>query len=171
MADTGKTAAKVAGDIRQLLGEIVRNHPAQKGVVRRIEEHLDDLVRLAGHRRPVRPRRGKDINYVVEVVNQRPMLAERRSSGQPLRVDQDFYRGVVSVLASAKKPLTFDDIMEGVAPQMVQRPADWQLRVVLRFLRRHSPPILGRERGRYTAEDSKTFLTAAAKAWKAAIKT
>lgn len=74
------------------------------------------------------------------------------------------YDGIVDVLERADRALPFDEVMTEAAKGAFP-PAEWQVRVVLRFLMRKPPSIVLRERSRYRAADPQKLRAAANKMW------
>lgn len=155
----------IIGEIEGLLSQIEKAHPDQKTTVAAIRHRLRSLG--AKPRPPVRRRTGQETSYTVEGTGGQASLAEHRPSGPPLRVPKRAYDVVVDVLSTAARPLPFDELMSAMRDQ-TDPPADWQVRVVLRYLLRADPPVLRRSRSRYQPVTSGKFRTAASKWWKAA---
>lgn len=152
-------------DIERLLRRIEKAHPDAKAVVSEIRERVRLLIDRP--RRSSARRTGAETTYVVEGgTGDKGSLAEHRPSGQPLRVSKQAYDIVVDVLAAAERPLPFDELMAQTTTK-VNAPADWQVRVVLRYLLRAEPEIIRRVRSRYQPVTPRTFKAAANRAWKA----
>jgi hypothetical protein len=162
-------AKKAIETARRLLAGIAKEHPDQRGVVAEITKLIGSIeVELVPHR-PLQRRTGENTRYAVEIINHRQMLSEYRSVGRPLRVDKPLFDGIVSMLAGTSKPIAFEEIADGVERLIGTRPVEWQMRVVLRFLLRADPPILKRNRSRYSPE-SKAIRASAAKWWQSTVQ-
>jgi hypothetical protein len=103
-------------------------------------------------------------------VNKLAMLYEIRPAGAPLRIGRDVYDATVDVLATAGKPLNYDEITEGVEARICASLGDWQGRTVLRFIQSADPPIVIRSRSRYRAVDPSKFAAAARRLWTSTAK-
>lgn len=154
---------RVLQEIGRLLGQIERDDPRQRAAV-------DDIRKLIGEIGPrskaSAPRRTSDTTtYRIAGVGAQASLGEHRPAAQPLRVPRAMFNAIVAILADSDRPVPFDEIMRDAAKAQ-QPPAEWQARVVLRFLMRADPEILVRSRSRYQPNDSKHFLKLAEKWWK-----
>jgi hypothetical protein len=124
--------------------------------------------------RAIQKRGGRNIKYAVEQISGRPLLTELRMGGgsKPFRVGRDIYDAVVETLARSERPLMFDEIMEQVGAAVQPRPAEFQVRMVLRFLLRAQPTMLLRSRNRYAraqvAASASKFTDLAKRAWRSA---
>lgn len=150
-------------EIERLLSVIEKAHPDTKTVVAAIREQLRSLTARS---RPSPRRTGEDTTYSVEGSGGQAGLAEYRPSGPPLRVPKSAYDLVVNVLAATERPLPFDEVMLALRDQ-ADPPADWQVRVALRYLLRADPAVLRRTRSRYQPITPRTFKGAAERLWRA----
>jgi hypothetical protein len=153
--------------IDQLLGRVEDDarHKATVAEIRRL------LKRLMPQRvSAVRRRTGEETEYRLEGRGEQATLAEFRRAGQPLRVPKHVYEQLVDLLASADRPLAFDEIMMQMARTATDTPAEWQARVVLRFLMRARPEVIRRARSRYRAVAPNRFRIAAEKWWRSAAR-
>jgi len=164
--DNFAEANKALEGAKRLLQAVVNRHPDAAASIAEVTSLLSNAEEvIARQGRPILRRTGKGARYVIENVNNRPMLAECRGKGRPLRVDEQLFAGVVGVLAQTTKPLAFDEIVEGVGQPPNRLLVEWQIRVVLRFLLRADPPILQRVRSRYFPEAATGFEAAASRWW------
>lgn len=150
-------------EIERLLSAVEKAHPDQKPVLAAIREQLRSVTT---RNRPSPRRTGEATTYSVEGTGGHAGLAEYRSSGPPLRVPKPAYDHVVNVLAAADRPLPFDDLMSALR-KGADPPADWQVRVVLRYLLRADPAVLRRTRSRYQPITLRAFKAGAERWWKA----
>lgn len=150
-------------EIERLLVAVEKAHPDQRPLVAAIREQLRFVTARS---RPSPRRTGEATTYSVEGSGEHAGLAEYRRSGPPLRVPQGAYDLVVSVLAAAERPLPFDELMSALRAEQADPPADWQVRVVLRYLLRAEPALLRRTRSRYQPVTPKSFKGAADRWWK-----
>jgi hypothetical protein len=152
--------------IERLLSGIERSDSRHVAAVAEIRRLLHDRTQ----RSRVVPRRrtGDGTKYAVEGRGSQASLSESRPTAQPLRVGKPTFDLVVSVLGSADRPLGFDEIVAAVGTKSDHAPADWQIRVILRFLLRADPEILLRSRSRYHAVTPTKFASASNKWWAAA---
>lgn len=168
MTDAGRKAT--LGRIERLLARIQEADPRHEAVIADIRQLV---LALAATPRavPAQRRTGEGTSYSVEGAGDTASLAEYRASGQPLRVAKHTYDVIVEVLGSAQRPLPFDEIMVNAAKKSGDAPADWQVRVVLRYLLRAEPPVLRRTRSRYhPVTPPGKFAGAASKWWRRAAK-
>ena len=159
-----------AGDLkrlRSLLGGIAKRHPEEKSVTDEVHSLLARILpdSAAPDALPQK-RSGVGVRYEVRRSGTSSALYELRPGGAPLRVGQDVFLGVTDVLASANRPLSHDEIGEEMPKQLMA--SEWQIRVVLRFLQKATPPILRRSRSRYAASESKKFLMETERHWQRA---
>lgn len=117
----------------------------------------------------VRPaRRGTGaMRYVVETTQQGDVLTEERLSGrsQPYRCPKAVYLNLASVLAAAERPLAVEEIISAAEKKVGERPADHQVRVVLRLWMHTEPPLIVRGRARYRPVEPDRLVTHAARHW------
>ena len=168
MAESHSTASKLEA-VRVLLDQIVQDHPDTHEAVDQIHKLLDGLP--GTRRRSVQRRTGEGVRYEVRTVNKRALLYEVRPAGAPLRVGRDLFDAMVELLAAANKPMSYDELAEGAEAKTGADLADWQGRVLIRFLQQADPPIVIRERSRYRAVDPSKFAAAARRLWTSTAKT
>ena len=158
--------------IRRELVALRRAHPLAATAVHEVERLLTALEH-AGLRPTGRSRTGEQTSYRIE----RPAasridlsyacLLESRPGARPLRVPHGEFRSVVDALAQLERPVPFDDLMAAVTKATAgSRPSEWQVRVVLRFLLKATPPILRRSRSRYFPENPQSFSKDADNWWR-----
>jgi len=113
--------------------------------------------------RPAR-RNGRAQEYIIQRTAEGEFLTERRPTGsQPFRCPKDAYAAAAEVLASAKDPLHFDELLDRLNETTGARHADYRLRVCLRFWGQQN--LVRRSRMRYEAVDATRFTSNARKAW------
>jgi hypothetical protein len=153
-------------EIRRLLAEIARAHPSLHGSLAKVHQELDRLAHAleSGPAVP-KKRTGESTLYRVEAVNSREVLGEYRPSASPLRVGRDIYDAVVQSLSQSERPLGVDEALTAIVRAVDTPPAEWQIRVVLRYMLRGDPPFVARNRSRYHPLNNKTFRKAAANWW------
>ena len=169
MTDGGMSEISPLDRARQLLATMTS--PARTAAVAKEVLALLDQVEQQ-HARPSevsRPsRRGAvPVIYTVQTTEIGENLAEHRPDGssRPFRCPRPVYDAFVEVLAEAKRPVSTDEIVQGVEKLIGYRPGDHQYRVPLRLFLHVSPPLLVRSRARYSLPEPKTFATSAAKLW------
>jgi hypothetical protein len=93
--------------------------------------------------------------YVVD--GKTEMLAEHRTSGKsnPFRCPKALYDAVVQVLAAADRPLAVEEIAVGAAKVMGAPSPEFQVRLPLRLFMSVDPPLLVRNRARYSRSDDR----------------
>lgn len=152
-------------EIERLLVRIEtdQRHRATVADIRKLLKRIGSAAR-----RPTRRRTGEDTKYALEGEGEQASLAEYRQSGQPLRVGKPAYDLLVNTLAAAGRPLAFDEVMTAMANASSDPPADWQARVILRYLLRAKPDLVRRARSRYQPLNPPGLRKAAERWWKAA---
>ena len=147
--DAVTTASEKGGDVGAFAARLL---PLLRRVARQTE------------RRPARRDLSGPIEYAVESSTEGESLVERRLSGKsfPFRCPQNVYEALADVLAEAARPMSIDDLLAAVEARVGFRPAEFQVRVALRFWLYRQPPIVLRNRARYSSA-SATGMTAAAK--------
>jgi len=128
----------------------------------------------AGAKTPGEPRHtrtGEGVQYTRRVGRAgEPILVEGRSTGsKEFHVKRPEYDRVIKAITKMKSPegFRFDDLeAEYLKLGGRDQPSKPPLRVALRFLRSLSPPLLTRQRARYSIQRSpQQFSKAADKAW------
>ena len=169
MTGDGMSEISPLNRARQLLATVTS--PARAAAVAREVLSLLDQVEQE-HSRPgevSRPsRRGAvPVIYTVQTTEIGENLAEHRPDGssRPFRCPRPVYDAFVNVLADAGRPVSTDEIVQGIEKLIGYRPGDHQYRVPLRLFLYLSPPLLVRSRARYSLPDPRTFSTSAVKLW------
>lgn len=170
-------AAESVARIRQLLADWLRSSEESRQPVAEILTLLEsvdsfirgELGRRSGESKPERDgarSRGGTTYTVEKKKNEVETLTEHREGGssQPYRVPKYIYDATVNVLAEAKTPLDFEEVVKGVAVDLPE-PPEWQVRAVLRFLLNAAPPLVVRERNKYRPLAAKKIAAAAKSAW------
>jgi hypothetical protein len=118
-------------------------------------------------RRPARRDLSGPIEYAIESSTEGETLVERRLSGKsfPFRCPKQVYEALADVLAEAARPLSIDDLLGSVETKTGIRPAEFQVRVALRFWLYRQPPIVIRNRARYSATAVVEMRSAARGLW------
>jgi hypothetical protein len=160
---------KLLMEARAILREHLKHqgidHPlvAVKSMLARVEAEMRRLLEL----KPTKGRTGSNVQYVIESIDDEPMLTERRAGGmsRPFRVGREVYDATAKVLDTAKRPLLFDEIVEGVNAMLRNAPPPFHIRTCLRFWVRAPRPVLRRIKTRYEAESPGHLLAEARKLW------
>jgi len=106
--------------------------------------------------------------YAVELGrNKEKMLTERRHGGQskPHRCSRSLYEAVVNVFAASDKPLSVQDIVDGIEKATGDRSEEFRVRVPLRLWLDVVPPLIRKHRARYRCDDSNNFKAHALEVW------
>lgn len=104
-------------------------------------------------------------DYLIQTTREGEFLTERRPSGsQPFRCPKDAYQAAAKILAQAREPLHFEDLLQRLSSEMGERQADYRLRVCLRFWLSHQ--LIERFRTRYRAVDPQHFYQRAGELWR-----
>lgn len=170
--------AEVADDARTFATEMFAG---DRRAAQFLAETVADLDRLAPRRAPKPPprpvaRRGDfGLVYAVVKTGEGELLVEAREGEMAagprkgFRVTRADYDAAIAALAGAKEPLKFGDLHKRFVKAGGQDvPSQYPLRTVLRFWRLQEPPLVEKERARYSAADPLGFSRLAAKAWKRA---
>lgn len=113
-----------------------------------------------------RPRRNKPKAYAREEVGGAEVLAEYRDdSPLPLRASKAVFDEVVSILAKADKPMPFRAVQTQLRDRFTEEPAEYQARIVLRYLQSPQIKLITRRNASYRATDPKKIRRAAKDAW------
>ena len=72
---------------------------------------------------------------------------------------------MAAVLAEGAKPLSIDDLLGAVEARVGFRPAEFQVRVALRFWLYRQPPVVLRNRARYSSSSAIEMIAAAQALW------
>lgn len=160
--------------LRSSLIKVLRNSPESREPICDALELIESLQLQRDAKRdpdspPVRPQKAarKELaagDYVLQTTEEGQFLTERRPSGsQPFRCPKDVYEAAAEVLAEAREPLHFEEILERLNKATGERQADYRLRVCLRFWLSHQ--VVERFRTRYRAIEAGGFLQAAKGLW------
>jgi hypothetical protein len=107
------------------------------------------------------------VEYLVESIGGTEALAEYRTSGKSnaIRCQKALYDAVAGVLGAADRALGVEEIASAVERATGERPAEFQLRVPLRFWLSMETPLVVRMRARYRATETTGFTNTASKLW------
>ena len=170
------TSHSALGQIRQKMAQLLRIAPESRELVAEVFELLETVegeirgLKSAGAaKRATRPtRRGEAVeNYTVQSTPQGEMLVEhRRGSSQPFRCPRRVYDATTVVVAKAVEGLHFEEIWDQVASRLKERPADYLVRICLRFWMAPDHAIVSRSRSRYHPTSATRFVPEAERAWR-----
>jgi hypothetical protein len=156
-----------ANYVSAVVGEF--NRLAVNGGLWSAREGEADTAKASGE--PRHTRTGEGVQYTRRVGRAgEPILVEGRSTGsKEFHVKRPEYDRVIKAITKMKSPqgFRFDDLeAEYLKLGGRDQPSKPPLRVVLRFLRSLMPPILTRQRARYSIKGSpQQFSKAADRAW------
>lgn len=123
----------------------------------------------SGYERNQPHRKYSEVDYRVRSVDGSLFLIEKRSNRDDMRVPQSDYLAAIQAFSIGDQPdLKFKDLIAGFEANGGQAvPSQYPLRIVLRFWRSLSPPLVVRENARYrfTPIDFAEFQTLAMAAW------
>jgi hypothetical protein len=162
MANPTEDGAKRLESVRKKLYELYRTFPDAHALVFEALQGLDGLGQhLEGRAPPPSRTRGQKAakTYLREIHGKSEYLSEKREGHPyPYRCPKEALEVAVDVLAEAAeegKWLHFDDVFDRFvklyAKRFKERPADYPLRVILRFLGSPKPPLILREHAKYRA--------------------
>jgi hypothetical protein len=117
--------------------------------------------------RSLRKRGASASNYTMERLPGGEVLTEHRPGGvsKPFRVPQSLYLLASKTLATAEKPLKFEEFLKAISEKASPSHAEHQVRTILRFWQTLEPPLVNRARSRYLAATPKTFARDAQRRW------
>ena len=169
---SGNNVGTAITEIRQLLAEwLETSNKASKPVARilRLIDIIEGEVRPGAVKR-TRGREGR--RYFIEDTATGPLLAEGKigETSPPFKVSKAIYDATIEVLVSAESPMLFEELLQNVASKIAVPPADYHIRVPLRFWMSLSPPLVHRARKKYHPVERSHFASAAVAAWKALCK-
>ncbi|MEE9297088.1 MAG: hypothetical protein V3W34_19275 [Phycisphaerae bacterium] len=94
-------------------------------------------------------------------------LVEYREGGrQPFCCPRQVYEAVAAALGSLGRPAQFEELLAVAGKRLKGAPADYLLRVCLRFWQSVDPPLVHKDRTHYSAIGSGKFENAARRAWR-----
>lgn len=110
--------------------------------------------------------RNKPTSYSIRETAKGECLVENRVDGyHPFLCERAVYDRVAAVLNGEKQMLDFTEIKARVTEGLVQAPAEYLLRVCIRFWLRSDPTLIIRSGGRYQVVKPENFSKQAAKLW------
>lgn len=159
--------------VRSLLLDLMAEHPAAAPrateafrAVEQLEERVDGLLGTSA-RGADRRARGKPKTYQVEQAGDEEVLAEYRPDDEiPFRCPRVTYDALAKVFAKSDRFLKYEEVMRLLAREIKPVPADYQVRVILRFWAQPDVGLIERSRARYRSGRSSGFAEAAKRAWK-----
>jgi hypothetical protein len=161
--------------VRRLLADLLTDTPNVGPRIAELLHAVDELeraVETVGPPAPTETRRatrGKAKNYTVERSGDDEVLTEQRPDDpNPFRCPRSTYDAVARVLARLDRPAKYAEIAKAVAKELRPAPADYQIRVVLRFWADRSVGLIERARARYRPLDSTRLMRLATEAWRRA---
>ena len=156
-------------------GDVLEKHPelmprigdairAMDEVERQVDAATATTAAMPG-RRP----RGKPKTYRVEHAGKQEVLAEYRpDDANPFRCPRSTYDGLARAFARTERFVKYGEVKKALRKELGAMPADFQIRVVLRFWSQPDVELIERARARYRPRDPQRFLDAARQAWEAA---
>lgn len=165
------TVRETIRQIRSLLLDLLGEQPAASSRITAVLKVLEDLERqvdgLAGEAE--RRFRGKTKTYGVETRGPEEVLAEYRPDDEiPFRCPQVTYDALARVLAKTDGFVKYEELMNSLGKEMKKRPADYQVRLALRFWAQPGVGLIERARARYRPKKKTGFLEAARRVWREA---
>ena len=159
--------------VRSQLAELLKAHPETATKIAEILQTVDGVEQLveagappqsgpvAGHQR------GKPKEYRVEKRGTEEVLAEYRADDEnPFRCPRQTYDVLATVLAGTEDWVKYRDLVKMVAKELRPKPADYQMRIVLRFWSQPEIGLVKRARARYRLTNASHFSESARKAWR-----
>ena len=158
--------------LRRSLIKVLRNSPESREPIcdaLELIESLQQQMEVKRHPDPLEPPRHsrttpQQQEYILQKTPGGDFLTERRPSGsQPFRCPKPAYDAAAKILADARDPLHFQELLDRLNTAAAERHADYRLRVCLRFWLNHG--LIERFRTRYRAVNAKTLAHDAQKLW------
>ena len=180
MAKRGGGWAQKMAELRERLYALMSEGKADQGRIAEVLRLADELNRIftetagrggerhdgQGFAQVRRPRSPQAVTrYRVENGPKGLCLSEYRAAGrQPFRCPAEEYRATAKVVSALKEPMQFEDLYDRVEASLGYRPADYTVRVCLRFWERKG--IVRHERTRFApVSGSRKFEGDANRAW------
>jgi len=111
--------------------------------------------------------RGQPKRYAIEQLADAEVLAEYRTGDEnPFRCPRPAYDALARVLGRMTAPAKYAELTKLLSRELKPAPADYQVRVALRFWGDRGIRLIERARARYAPRDARTFETAARQAWR-----
>jgi hypothetical protein len=159
--------------LNHLAGELLRRAPSAVDVVGTliqelagVEQHLEDALSERNSRARRGERRVTTKCYGVEQTGgAHSLLEHREGDDRPFRCPRPTFEAVVRALAEHAEFSKYTSITERVAWHIGIRPADYQMRVAIRFLMSPDVGLVERKRARYRPVDGDDFVACANAAW------
>ncbi len=163
--------------VRSLLLDLMAEHPATAPrateafrALEQLEHRLEGLA-ADGDRGGDRQTRGKPKTYQVERTGAEEVLAEYRPDDEiPFRCPRATYDALAKAFTNSTQFLKYEEVMKLLGKEIKPVPADYQVRVILRFWAQPEVGLIERSRARYRPNKAAGFAKAARRAWKAASK-
>jgi hypothetical protein len=177
---TGVLEVKITQEFRKIRGMLTDLGAERREIADRVFELLkavDTLEQLVEASRPVAGRndrptrvRGKAKSYRIEQVGKDEVLAEyREDSDLPFRCPRSTYDALARGLSKSDKPVKFGDLVKAITKESGSAPADYQIRLALRFWAQPEVGLVERARARYRPKLTAGFVEASKRAWRAAM--
>jgi hypothetical protein len=129
-------------------------------------ERQVDAVTVTAMAQPGRRPRGKPKTYRIEHAGKQELLAEYRPDDEnPFRCPRSTYDGLARVFAKTERLVKYEEVAKSLRKELGSMPADFQIRVVLRFWSQPDVGLIERARARYRPHDSRNFADGARRAW------
>ena len=174
--DPSGNESSAFSQLRYSLIKVLRNSPESREPIcdaLELIESLQQQMEAKRHPDPAESRRNsrsiaqqqqQQQEYIVQKTPEGDFLTERRPSGsQPFRCPKPAYDAAAKILADAREPLHFEELLDRLNNATGERHADYRLRVCLRFWAQYK--LIERFRTRYRAANAKTLVHDAQKLW------
>lgn len=166
-------------EFRKIRGMLTDLGAERREIADRVFELLkavDTLEQLVEASRPSAARndrparvRGKAKSYRIEQVGKDEVLAEyREDSDLPFRCARSTYDALARAISKSDKPAKYSDLVKVITKDLGSAPADYQIRLALRFWAQPEIGLVERARARYRTRKSASFVEAARNVWKEA---
>jgi len=158
--------------VRSSLTELLKEAPVAAPRVADALEALDHLERAVDVSESVTVeastgrQRGLQKSYWVERRGTEEVLTEHRlGDPSPFRCPRSTYNALARAISRTKRLTKYEDLARTVRKELGSSPADYQLRLTLRFWISGGVRLVERSRARYRPINARDFLQAARTAW------
>jgi len=141
-------------------------------IVELLDELDEDLRPFLSPRRPRpdsahRVTRYQPKSYVIEQRGRDIFLVEYREGGrQPFCCPRQIYGAVAAAIDTLVRPAQFGEVLAATGKRLKDMPAEYLVRVCLRFWQSTDPPLVQKDRTHYGAIGPGKFENAARRAWR-----
>lgn len=162
--------------IRSILFDLLGKYPEVSPPVAEVLKELENLEQVVGSlttegNGAKRQNRRKTKTYRIEQSGPDEFLAEYRPDDvNPFRCPRNTYDALARALAKCDRFVKYDELLKLLDKHIKPRPADYQIRLALRFWAQPEIDLIERARARYRPQNKKGFQEAARRVWQETVK-